>query len=57
LIPQLQVAAVRFTPPILVQIDEDVNAAFKPQGRVEIEVGMDVQMTTMAHLVEAAPAK
>ena len=56
LIPHFQAAAILLSP-IFVQVDEDVNASFEAQRRVEIEVGMDVKMTTVADLVEAGPGE
>src|ERR1700722_14075904 len=53
LIPDLETSAVFFAP-TLIEIDEHVDSAFQAHCRVKIEVGVNVEMAALVHLVEAS---
>ncbi len=55
-IPELQVASVLFLP-VVVEVDENIEAAVDLQEVVLVKVRMDLEKAPPPDLVEAAPLK
>src|SRR6516162_1637 len=55
-IPQLQMSAP-FLAPVLVEVEEEIQAPVQVVGPVPVEVGMNSQLTTAHDLMESASVK
>ena len=51
-VPELQLPAILFFP-VLVEIDQYVQAAFQVQNGMMVEVGMNGEMATVANLMKS----